>query len=558
MRFAISAALLLAGIARAQTVATVYVTAPQIRVTSADSEQLSAIGRDGAGNPVSASVTWSSNNTSVVSVDSNGVATAGALGIADITATINGRQGILRLQVLPQRIEVTPANVAINFGAQQQFTAIAYDSQNQPIPSATFAWHVLVAGGAFDSSTVSIPGGLVTAKTLGYYIARASVVYNQGADQFEREFDGSTTFQIVPADYKVTSLASSRLAYPSFHLRGKRSLIAANDSGQVVFTGSLDGLTTAILSWQSPASITALATAGSAGVMQGTVFYDFDNVSIDSSGNVLATANMTGASTNVVLANAQGFQTVLPDRSAADLVLDVTNMTTNRYSLSETGDIVVRGNFHYDGSTVNYNGLLRYSGVQLILEASSMDPLPGLTGQVSFDDQYGLDGNGVLYFSASAGSGRAVFRKEPFMNPVKVIALGDLIGGVAVTQLRQLAVAPAGDLVLLASLADGSQVLLHYVGGVTGTAPVVMNSQPGYINQLYAFSPTGGIVWLGDSGSGYGLNLWNGAANSPHDWYSLASRLLLPANRWPISTPPPSTPQATYTRPSAVSTRPGC
>jgi Bacterial Ig-like domain (group 2) len=506
---------LLAGGAWAQTVAVVYVAAPQVRVISGDSEQLSAVGRDSTGNAVNtSSITWSSNNKAVINVDSSGMVTAGALGIADVTATINGRQGILRLQVLPKRIDVTPANQAIKFGTQQQFSAVAYDSHDQPITSATFAWHILVAGGSFDSTTVHITtDGVMNATTLGYYVARASVVYNQGADQFEREFDGSTTFQIVSMDYKVTTLASSRLAYPSFRLRGKRSTIAANDSGQVVFSGTLDGLTGGLFTWQSPANLSVLATAGTPGVQQSTVFYDFDNASIDSSGNVLATASMIAASSNVVIANANGFQTVLTDRQAADAVLDVTNLSTNRYSLSDSGDIVVRGNFHYDGSTANYTGLLRYSGVTLILEASSKDPLPGLTGTVSFDSQFGLDNAGILYFAASGNSGRAIFRKEPFKAAVKVVAQGDSVGGVAITSVRDIAVA-ASDLIVTVNLADGGQALLRYPGGATDAVPIVMKTSTGYINQIYNANSKGGVVWQGDSGSGIGIYLWDGKSAS--------------------------------------------
>jgi hypothetical protein len=496
-------------------VAAVYVSAPQVRVTSGDTVQLTAVARDAGGNPVtSGSVSWNSNNSAVAKVDSSGMVTAGALGMADVSAAMGGRTGVIRLQVLPQRIEVTPADASLTYGSQQQYSAVAFNSQNQPIPNVNFAWRILVAGGQFDSSTVTISnGGMVNATTLGYFVVRAGFVYANTPDQFEREFDGSTTVRVVPGDYKVTNLVSSALTYPSLRMRGKRTPIAVNDSGQLAFSTTLDGLTNALMTWNS--SLNVLATAGTPGAMAGTVFYDFDNVSIDSQGNVLATAFTIGSSNSLVLANAAGLQLLLPDRAVADAVLDVTNVSTNRFSLSGSGDVALRGNFRYDGSTVNYAGLLRWSGGGLFLEASSKNPLPGLTGTVTFDDQYGLDGQGVLYFSASAGSGRAVYRKDPFKSPVKVIAVGDTLNGIAVRQLLQIAVAAGGDLVVQANLTDNSQVLLRYAGGFSGGAPTVMNSSPGYINQLYAVNAKGGVVWLGDAGPGYGLYLWAGDNTAP-------------------------------------------
>jgi hypothetical protein len=505
---------LLAAAAHAQTVATVYVTAPDVRITCGASVQLAALARDGAGNPVNASFAWSSNNTAVASVDSTGAVQTASLGFVDITATASGRQGIIRLQVLPQRIEVTPGDSTINFGAQQQFAATAYDSQGQPIPGAALTWRVLVGGGTTDSSTVPITtSGLLTARTLGYYVVRASFVYPSIADQFEREFAGSTTLRIVPAGFRLKPLVSSSNSYPSFRIRGKRSNIAVNDSGRIAFASTLDGMTEALLTWGN-STLSPLAVAGTPGLAASTVFYDFDNASIDSRGNVLAQASMIGSSSTLVMANSDGLVVLLPDRVVADAVLDVSGMSVNRFSLSEGGDIALRGNFHYFDSTVNYNGFLRYSGGAVFLEASTRDPLPGLTGTVSFDDQYGLDAGGVLYFSASAGNGRAVYRKELFRDPVKVIAIGDTLNGQVVTQLPQIAVASAGDLVVRATLADGSQVLARYSGGASGKPPAVLNSSPGYVNLLYFANAQGGVVWLGDNGSGYGLYLWP-AGDSP-------------------------------------------
>jgi hypothetical protein len=513
--------LLAAGVARAQTVSAVYLSAPQVRVISGESVKITAVPRDAAGNAITtAAVTWTSNNAGVARVDSSGNVQTGALGYADITATAGGRQGVIRLQVLPDHIEVTPSDVSVNFGGRQHFDAVAYDSQGKAIEGTTLTWRVMVGGGSTDSTTVPISNGDVNARTLGYYVVRASFVYPNVAAQFEREAAGSATMRIVPGDYRVKPLVSSWDSYPSLRVRGKRGTIAVNDSGNLAFSSTLDGITGALLKWRG-AGFNVLATAGTPGVTPSTVYYDFDNVSVDSRGTVLAQASMIGSNTTLVLADESiGLMQLLPDRVVADAVLDVTGMTTNRFSLSETGEVAFRGNFHYPDSTVNYNGILRYFLGDVYLEASTKDPLPGLEGAVTFDDQYGMDGNGALYFSASAGSSRAVYRKEFGRAAVKVIATGDSLSGQVVTQISHLVVSSGGDVVIRAVLADGSQVLARYQGGFTGKGPVVMNSSPGYVSNLYFANSQGGVVWLGDAGPGFGLYLWP-AGDAP-------AKLLLP------------------------------
>ena len=113
-RAQIGAVLLFAASAWGQQIAAVYVSAPQVRITSGDSMQLSAVARDPGGNVVSsASFQWASNNSKVLQVDGSGAVIAASLGVADITASAGGRQGVIRVQVLPLHVEVTPADLKI-------------------------------------------------------------------------------------------------------------------------------------------------------------------------------------------------------------------------------------------------------------------------------------------------------------------------------------------------------------------------------------------------------------------------------------------------------------
>ncbi len=487
MKLAAVSALLIASVARAQTVSTVYVSAPDVRITSGDTVQLTALGRDAAGNPVNApNVAWSSNNSAVASVDSRGAVQTASLGMADITATINGRQGVIRLQVLPSRIEVTPAQISVPYGATQQYEAIVYNTRGEPIPDAAVTWRVMIGGGVTDSTTLRInSSGVLSARTLGYYVVRASVLYPSANNQFEREFAGSTTVQVVPDHYSVKQLVSTNDTFPAFRLRGKRGTITANAAGQVAFCASLDGMTGALMTWRSGAGLTAAATAGVPGISAPSIIYDFDNVAIDSRGNMLAQSWTFGTSNNLVLANSSGFGILVPDRVAADSVYDVTNMSVSRYSLSDAGDVVFRGNFRYPDSTTNYSGILRYRDGLVTLEASSKDPLPGLTGTVNFED-WAVDGQGILTFIATAGSGRALYRKDSLGRLSKLLAQNDKLDGKLVTNIGSLAVAQTGEFAIRGILEDGTQLALSYpaAGGPPVLLPVIA-----YINNIYAVDP---------------------------------------------------------------------
>jgi hypothetical protein len=95
--------------------ATLTVTAPppptidSIEVTPAtaskqvgETQQFTAVAKDASGNTISGvTFTWSSDDTSVATVDSNGLATAVAVGNATITASAGGKSGTATLTVTP-------------------------------------------------------------------------------------------------------------------------------------------------------------------------------------------------------------------------------------------------------------------------------------------------------------------------------------------------------------------------------------------------------------------------------------------------------------------------
>ncbi|HEV7373595.1 MAG TPA: Calx-beta domain-containing protein [Pyrinomonadaceae bacterium] len=140
----------------------VTISPPSSSVTVGQTTQFTAQARDQFNRPLTnVTITFASDNTNVATVDGvtmdagTGIATATVIGrsqgTAHITAqatdgatTVTSSQATLPVNPLPAvvtRVEVSPPNATINRGQTQQFTATAFDQNNQPIAGATFAWN---------------------------------------------------------------------------------------------------------------------------------------------------------------------------------------------------------------------------------------------------------------------------------------------------------------------------------------------------------------------------------------------------------------------------------
>jgi uncharacterized protein YjdB len=170
----------------------VTVTAPSITSISVTPDDMtlaigvgeqyiaSAIYSDGSIQDLVTGVTWTSSNTSVATVDSDGLATTLAAGTTTITATVGTFTDTSVITVVPARLQsitLTPTNVTLAAGTQQQFTATGNfdDGSTQVLTSALWsssATSVLtidanglgVAVGP-GTSTVNVLSGTVSAST---------------------------------------------------------------------------------------------------------------------------------------------------------------------------------------------------------------------------------------------------------------------------------------------------------------------------------------------------------------------------------------------------------
>jgi uncharacterized protein YjdB len=155
-------------------VAEVTVTPSSATLVSGQATTLNATVRDGDGNALTGrTVTWSSSNSQVASVNSNGRVTGGNSGTATITATSEGVSGTAQItvSVVPVAfVEVSPASASVSVGQSAQFQAIARDASGTELPNRVPTWSL-----SNDNIASINQSGLVTTQSQGTTTVRADI-----------------------------------------------------------------------------------------------------------------------------------------------------------------------------------------------------------------------------------------------------------------------------------------------------------------------------------------------------------------------------------------------
>ena len=125
-----------------------------------------------------ATVTWSSGDTSVATVDASGLVTAAGNGTATITAIAGSVSGsaVVTVTQLVATVEVSPATAELTaLGATVQLTAAALDGNGHAVAGAEFSWE------SSDAAVATVDAaGLVTGVVEGVATITASAGGAQG------------------------------------------------------------------------------------------------------------------------------------------------------------------------------------------------------------------------------------------------------------------------------------------------------------------------------------------------------------------------------------------
>lgn len=242
----------------APTVASVTVTPATATVGAGSTVQLSAQAKDANGAVIPGlTVTWSTSNSAVATVDNSGLVTAVGAGSAQITATIGGVLGVADISVpaasSTASVQVSPATASQEVGQQVALTATARDAAGATIPNPSITWSMDVTGKATLSSTSGssinvtlVDSGVVTVTASSGAASGTSVITISlvpvGSIQ-------SVPFQLLPSlslqakDGKTNRGTIRVLSATGARLRGRAFSVASSDANKVTARVLGSGLT---------------------------------------------------------------------------------------------------------------------------------------------------------------------------------------------------------------------------------------------------------------------------------------------------------------------------
>jgi len=147
------------------TVARVDISPATSSLQVGETQLLAATPKDARGNPVGGkSAAWASDNPAVAAVNAGHVTTS-KVGVATITATVDGVRGTATITVTPgpaSSVTVTAPSKKLKPGSTMQLSATATDGKGNVITNQSFFWS------SSNTNTATVSGnGVVTGKRSG-------------------------------------------------------------------------------------------------------------------------------------------------------------------------------------------------------------------------------------------------------------------------------------------------------------------------------------------------------------------------------------------------------
>ena len=185
-------------------------------------------------------VTWQSNDPTVVAVRDSGIAVATGIGVTRLTATADGHFGTASVtvsEVPVARVAITPAQQTLAIGAQTQLTAAAYDSAGNVLAGRQVTWAASNSVIATVSST-----GLVGASGVGEdtitatvedlsAIALITVTSPSAPANVQGLWDWTESFAAPPGGYACTDTGTYALTQNGTTVIGRSSQVGVCVSG---------------------------------------------------------------------------------------------------------------------------------------------------------------------------------------------------------------------------------------------------------------------------------------------------------------------------------------
>ncbi|HYR97599.1 MAG TPA: Ig-like domain-containing protein, partial [Gemmatimonadales bacterium] len=315
------------------TVTPVPVSAVTIAPTSASvllgqTAQLAATTVDSAGNVLTGrTVTWTSNNSSVATVNGSGLVGVSAAGSATITATSEGHSGTASISVsnVPvASVTVSPATASLTVGGTQQLIATPKDANGNALTGRAVTWT------SSNSGVASVSGsGLVGASTAGAATVTATSEGQSGTGSISVSNPAVASVTVSPATASLTVGGTQQLTATAKDASGNpltgrtitwtssnsgvatvsgSGLVSASSTGSTVITATSEGQsgTATVTVTAAPAPVATVTLSPASATVAVGASQQFTATLRDASGNVLTGRTITWTSNNSGVATVSG------------------------------------------------------------------------------------------------------------------------------------------------------------------------------------------------------------------------------------------------------------
>lgn len=480
------------------------------------SMQLSATLLDENENPLDRPVEWISGDASVFTVDANGEVRAVGLGIAFVagrTTEPYTESGIL-LQALPKRVEIAgPAGPFVQ-GGSYAFTARMYDANDALIPNVELEWGITGPNGQRTNVAWVDRVGNVTATSWGRVTVGARYEYDNCSPRFTCASAATTEIAIQPRpDYQLAPILSSGTRFRSNRLRvGFDGQISANDAGEVVFLGSLDGVAGGVIHYQE-GNLRILASGAAPTPVAGGVVSGFSQPVVTSAGATLVATRGSGEGGGLLFGDAAGLDYRVLEGQSVGRYEELGGFANSRPVANALGQVFFSAGYQRgDPPTSNpqdiyRDGFFRFSNGEL--RALWDDTRTTPEGEyIGYFLEYGADDAGNVFLFSDWGSDRVLFRIEGTGAPRRMLGVGDVLEGLRVNGLWDLKVAGDGGIAFGFWTDNGPARLARRNAAGTWTI-----REAGNLQQVYSASASG-VVYRADLGDGMALRRWSGDDSS--------------------------------------------
>lgn len=440
--------------------------------------QMRAIVRDTQGNVRTGDVVaWTVNNRAFGEVSAQGELRAINVGIIRVAAQVGTVRVETPVQTLPSEVKISPESMTMETGGTQQFRATALDADGNAISGVNFAWSVTNRNAGGTSLVAVTNTGMVTARSEGGAMVRAIYTYNENVTGMQRQWIVSAPIDVsMPRTYELTKILNTREKIQrSFELRARPSMLWGTDDGQLFFNATLDGLSNGLVHWNY-GDWKMVSAGGMARFTGGSFVQDFRIHTITSGGQILALEETNGNGNQLSRGDRNSLEPFLTVNAPMANTEGTNGIFISRNSYTPSGWMMVRATFRMPGTTQTLTGLFRGYGSRITeLLVHSGETLPGFTGALNLEGDFGITDDGVAYYAVSAGAQRVIFRQHQETRE-KLLGVGDGLAGSTVRRfLGGRANAPSffvnerGDVVFAAELNDNTQHFVRYTkaGGAT-------------------------------------------------------------------------------------------